>query len=141
MNKIFSVLMLAALLPLTACLSQDQADAKMVKGCKAAISSLIAPKKLLTLQSEKFSYETNKDDGKLRRVALSFIEKDGWIEMEQSYHCLFLEQWGFMKASHKAMLIQIHIQDEIIGKVDGNIQGGFDNFLKITDTVDRAMGQ
>lgn len=141
MPKIFTALLLVALLPLTACKTQEQANAKMVKGCQAAISSLIAPKEILEVKKEAFSFESTPDDGKLRRATLTVFEKDGWIEIDKNYSCLFLEQWGFMKSSHKALIIQVDIDGEITGKVDGRIQGGFDTFLKLTETIDSAMGQ
>ncbi len=141
MPKFFTALILMSFLPLIACTSQEQADAKMVKGCKAAVSSLISPKEIIEVKKEEFSFEKTQDDGKLRSIALTIFEKDGWIEIDKTYSCLFLEQWGFMKTSHKALIIQVDIDGEITGKVDGRIQGGFDEFLKLTETIDKAMGQ
>lgn len=125
---------------LTGCMSQDQADTKMSKGCEAGINALISPVKIGEIKSRNYSNEQI-NGGLHRRVTIEAIEKDGWLELDKEYSCLFMQKWGIFNSSHKALLVQTTIEDETIGNVDGHVVGGFDNFLKITNVVDAAMGQ
>ncbi len=127
-------------LALAGCVSQDQADAKMAKGCAAGVATLIAPKEIKEVKSQNYSFEENAE-GQHRRVTLNMVEKDGWMEVDKEYSCLFAQQWGFFKSSHRALLVQVKIDDAVYGKKDGTILGGFDDFLKLTETVDGAMAQ
>ena len=121
---------------LTGCISQNQADVKMGKGCAAGIDALIKDegKQVATIKVERYASETN-SDGQLRRVTIEAIEKDGWLELDKEYSCLFEEQWGPFKISHNAMLVQVNIDDRTIGRKDGKIVGNFEDFQRLSAAV------
>lgn len=127
-------------LTLAACVSQEQMDEKMAKGCEAGVKSMIAPKEISSIKTRNYADEYA-EGGLHRRVTLGVMEKDGWLELDKEYSCLFMEEWGMFKSSHKALLVQVKIDDSIYGKVDGVITGSLDDFLKLTEHVDEAMGQ
>lgn len=137
--KKFALLTLSTL-ALTGCVTQEQADEKMAKGCEAGVNALIAPKEISTVKSTNFSTETT-NEGPHRRVTLAVVEKDGWLELDKEYSCLFAQDWGMFKSSHKALLVQTDIDGSVYGKVDGIITGSLDDFMKLTATVDAAMNQ
>jgi hypothetical protein len=125
---------------LTACVSQEQADAKMGKGCQSAVEAMISPKTLVSVKSIKFS--NDQTEGSLyRHVTVQALEKDGWIEMDKEYECLFAQQWGFLKSSHTALLERMTYGDVTLGKVNGKIMGSLDDFMKLTTSAETAMGQ
>lgn len=131
----------SSLLLLGGCVSQDQADAKLAKGCEAGANALIKPAMLKEIKSTNFSFEENVE-GQHRRVTLNTITKDGWLETDKQYSCLFAQQWGFFKSSHAGILVQIKMPDgKIVGKEDGHILGEVDDYLKLSDTVQDAMKQ
>ncbi len=134
-------LSIASAIVLTGCVSQDQADKKMGKGCEAAVNAMIAPKTLTTIKSTKYAEETNQDGSNFRSVAITATEKDGWMELDKEYSCLFAQQWGFLKSSHTALLEQLSYDGRILGKQDGKIVGSMDDFMKLTNSADTAMGQ
>lgn len=127
-------------LALTGCVTQEQADEKMAKGCEAGVSSMIAPKEIAAVKTRNYADE-QAEGGLHRRVTLGVTEKDGWLELDKEYSCLFMEEWGMFKSSHKALLVQVQIDDSTYGKVNGVITGSLDDFLKLTEHVDEAMGQ
>lgn len=129
-------------LSLTACVTQDQADVKLAKGCSAAINALIKDngKEIMEIKTQNFSQE-QAEGGLHRRVSIGAIEKEGWLELDKEYSCLFMQQWGLFKMSHQALLVQVKIGDELYGKKDGTIIGDFEDFLELTRVVDSAMGQ
>jgi hypothetical protein len=129
-------------LTLTACISQDNADVKMAKGCVAAVNALIKDdgKEIMEVKSKNYAQE-DAEGGLHRRVTINAIEKEGWLELDKEYSCLFMQQWGLFKSSHNALLVQVKIEDELYGKKDGTIIGDFEDFLKLTKVVDSAMGQ
>lgn len=140
MKKTVIVMAGISALALSGCVSQDQADAKMAKGCAAGIGSLIAPKEIKEVKSQNFSAEENAE-GMHRRVTLDILQKDGWVETDKSYSCLFAQEWGFLNMNHRALVVQIKINDTVYGKKDGEILGGFQDFLKLTEVMDAAMAQ
>lgn len=133
-------LIAASTLALSACVSQDQMDEKMAKGCEAGVTSMIAPKEIAAVKSKNYADEFV-EGGLHRRVTLGVTEKDGWLELDKEYSCLFMQEWGMFKSSHKALLVQVKIDDSTYGKVDGVITGSLDDFMKLTEHVDEAMGQ
>lgn len=139
MKKI--LLSCSALLLLSGCVSQDQADAKMASGCEAGIKSLIAPITIKEVKNRNFSSEEN-IEGLHRRVTFETVTKDGWLETTKNYSCLFAQQWGLFKSSHMAILVQVQLPDgKIIGKKDNQIVGEMADFLNLTKNVDAAMNQ
>ena len=127
---------------LTACVTQEQADVKMAKGCTAGINALMQDngKEISEIKTKRYADE-DAEGGLHRRVTIEGIEKDGWLELDKSYSCLFMEEWSLFQIGHKALLVQVKIDDELYGKRDGTILGSFDDFLKLTRVVDAAMAQ
>lgn len=141
MKKSFVLLFaIAAPALLSGCVNQQQADAKMGKGCQAAVNAMIAPKTLSTIKSTQYADDAT--EGSLyRRVTITATEKDGWMELDKQYSCLFAQQWGLLKTSHTALLEQLSYNNEILGKKDGKIHGSLDDFIKLNKSADTAMGQ
>ena len=67
-----------ASLLLTACVTQDQADVKMAKGCAAGINALLEEqgKEVSNIKTKNFSQD-QAEGGLHRRVTFEAIEKDG----------------------------------------------------------------
>lgn len=140
MKHKFILLSALSALTLGACVSQEQADAKMAKGCESAIGAMITPRTIKEVKSFKADNE-----GMLgvtyRRIAVTYVENDDFANSEKTGSCLFSEQWTAMKGSHAALLEQLTVNGRIIGKRNGVIQGSMDDFLKLTEGADTAMGQ
>jgi hypothetical protein len=126
-------------LTLSGCVTQQQADAKMGKGCEAAIATLIGDnKQIVTVKATNYSEEQT--EGSLfRRVTIDLVEKDGWAELDKQYSCLFAQEWGLFKSTHSALLEQVVIDEKITGKKDGQILGNLDEFMNLVSKVDTAM--
>jgi uncharacterized lipoprotein NlpE involved in copper resistance len=140
MKKITLTLAAVSILGITGCVNQQQADTKMGEGCKAAIEAMIEPKKLL--ETKSINYSDEQTEGSLyRRVTVTAVEKDGWVEVEKKYKCLFAQQWGLFKSSHTALLEQLSVGDQFWGKKDGKIIGSMEDFMKMTGKADTVMGQ
>ena len=99
---------------LTGCVTQQQADIKMGKGCEAALSTLMKERQIVSVKSTNYSDEQTQD-GLYRRITIDLVEKDGWAELDKTYSCLFSQDWGIFKSSHVA-LEQVVIDDVITGK-------------------------
>ncbi len=137
------ILILILPLFLTACISQSQADVKMAKGCESGVNAILTDnnRQIQEIKVTRYADE-DFDGGKHRRITFEAIEKDGWLELDKEYSCLFMQQWGIFNSSHRAMLVQVKMDEEIIGKdSDGKIQGELQNFLNLTNSVSATMGQ
>ena len=135
--RLFIITLLS--LSLTACVTQDQADVKMAKGCVAGINALLDnAKEIKEVKIQRYASE-QAEGGLHRRITIEGIEKDGWLELDKKYSCLFAQEWGLFKSSHTALLVQMQIDDEIYGKKNGVILGKLEDFLKLIDVVDTAM--
>jgi hypothetical protein len=140
--KKFTVLLAGlSIVALTGCVSQEQADAKMKKGCQSAIGAMIAPTTIKDVKSSTAAPEKMLSST-YRRVTLKYIEEGDFSETEVEGSCLFSEQWGMMKSTHAAMLEQVVFNGNMIGKdKDGNIQGDMNDFMKLNEKVDAAMAE
>ncbi|MEM6811699.1 MAG: hypothetical protein AAF549_04445 [Pseudomonadota bacterium] len=138
--KIF--ILLFPLLILSGCVSQQQADNKMTEGCRAGITSYLQDqgKEIKEVIATRYSTEEN-PEGNHRRITFDIIEKDGWLELEQEYSCLFHQQWNAIKTQHYAMLSQVKAGDETLGKDKGVIYGDMQTFIRIVSAADAVMGQ
>lgn len=130
-----------AVLLLSGCIDQVTADEKMAKGCVAAVNALLKDSKVIDVSDTTNTTEDFQGEGLHRRITMKVVEKDGWLELENQYSCVFLEQWGFMRTTHGALLVQVKINDKVYGKNDGKIVGDWDDFLALTRVVDAAMAQ
>lgn len=138
--RILLVLLLS--LTLTACVSQEDADVKMAKGCVAGVNALISEDGREISEVKSREYSSKNVEGSLhRQIVVEAVEKDGWLELDKEYNCLFAQQWGLFKMFHKALLVQITVDNATYGKKDGEIIGGIEEFLKLTGAVDQAMNQ
>lgn len=126
---------------LSACVEQSVADEKMARGCSAGINSLLQGRQIINVKKTTPVTEDFQGEGLHRRITLDVLEKDGWMELDKQYSCVFLEEWGFFRSSHRALLMQVNIDGQIYGKNDGKIVGDWDDFLAISRTVDAAMAQ
>jgi hypothetical protein len=129
-----------SVLALTGCVTQQQADEKLKKGCEAAVAAMIEPTTIKEIKSSTAADEKTMGST-FRRVVIKYTENDDFAESEREGSCLFSQQWGFFKSSHAALLEQVvYNEGEIIGKKDGNIQGDMNAFMKLNEKVDAAMG-
>lgn len=132
------LLMSVLSLTLAACVSRDQADARLARGCAAA-AELFLPEgtKIKEIKGQVFG-ESEQGQG-FRSLTLSAIETDGWSDVEVEYRCVFEEQFGFLGSGHTAAIEQVRLHDNIYGKENGKILGTFEEHLKLTETVEKAL--
>ena len=128
-----------SVLALAGCVSQEQADEKMKTGCKAAIGAMIEPRTIKEVKTSSTAAEKTMGST-YRRITLNYVENDDFADTEHTGSCLFSEQWGTFKSSHAALLEQVVYNDTLIGKKDGNIEGDMNDFMKLNEKVDAAMG-
>lgn len=140
MKMFITTFAIASSLLLAGCVTQQQADAKMGKGCEAALSTLMGDKQIVSVKATNYSDEQT-EGGLYRRITIDLVEKDGWAELDKTYSCLFSQDWGFLKSSHVALLEQVVMDDTITGKKDGKILGSLDEFMNLVSKVDTAMAQ
>ncbi len=74
-----------------------------------------------------------------RNIDVYAVESDGWIDINKTYECIFVEQFGLLGATHTASLYQIQIDDQIYGKKDGELIGDMATHLQLNEAVERAM--
>ena len=133
-------LAMIACLPLSACVTQQQADAKMGKGCEAALAGVMGDKQIVKVKATNYSDEET--EGSLyRRITIDLVEKDGWAELDKQYSCLFAQEWAMFRMTHNALLEQVVMGVKIMGKKDGQILGNIDEFMNLVSKVDTAMTQ
>jgi len=139
MKKFTLALAGVSVLALGGCVTQEQADQKMFAGCKAAIDTMIAPRTIKTVKANTGENE-NTMGSVYRRIKVTYVENDDFAESEKQGSCLFSQQWGMFKSSHVALLEQVVYNDQLIGKKDGNIEGDMNQFMKLNESVNAAMG-
>jgi hypothetical protein len=134
--RLITVLLCAA--SLTGCVSREQADAKLAKGCAAGANSLLPEGQTIGEIVSKTS--TPSPEGPdYRHITIKVKQMDGWLEGDGTYECTFQESFGFLKNNYTGSLYQLKIGDKVYGKAGNEIMGTAEDFLKITDAVRDAM--
>ncbi len=138
--KKFLVIVSGVLL-LTSCVTREQADERLARGCAAAVE-LFLDDGFTIKEIKNKSYSNSEEYGNsYRKVTLSAIESDNWLDIDKEYKCIFAEEYGFLKTTHRASIYQVIVNDKIYGTKDGVIVGDMKDLLKLTETVDNAMLQ
>lgn len=132
------MLLTACALTLTGCVNREQADATLAKGCAAGVASLL-PEGTTLGDVRKSEFSASPEGPNTRHVTITAVTMDGYLEQEATYECIFEESFGFMNASHTASIYQVRVNGQIYGKSGNQIQGSFDDFVKLTDAIRKAM--
>lgn len=143
MPRNMHILFLAFLtvLTLTGCVNREQADAKLAKGCAAA-AKIFLDKGITLKEVQKSSFKRSKEFGEgYREVRLHVIESDGWYEPEKEYACVFAEEFGMFNMGHDASIYQVVVDGELYGKKGEEVIGSLQDFLKLDETVQRALNE
>ncbi len=140
MNKFILGVATLSVLALTGCVSQEQADAKMIKGCEAALAAQLGADKVKDAKGTGATADV-RPDGSYRRIDMTYVDNGSFDTSERPAACLFSEQWGAGKSSHTAVLEQLKVNGTVYGKEGGVIQGSLEDFLKLTEASAQAMGQ
>lgn len=131
-----SVLLSCALL--SGCVSRDQADATLAKGCEAGVAALLPPERRIERITEK-KFSPSPEGVGMRRVMLKAIENDGFLEVESEFECVFEESFGLFNMNHTGSIYQVRTGDRVIGRSGNEIMGDAQDFIKLTDAIRDAM--
>ncbi len=136
-----TLLLTGTALTLTACVTREQADEKLARGC-AAGADMFMTDGYKTKSIKQSTFADSADLGPGYRVAnVTLVVSDGWAEVDKDISCIFSESHGFMGASYNAQIYQLKLDEQIIGKEGNEIVGGYDANLKLTEGVDKALMQ
>lgn len=140
MKKI-SVLMILSILVLTGCVTREQADARIARGCAAGVELFLDEGFKIKEIKDTF-FKDSKDLGKgYRNVIIKAIESDEWLDVDKQYECIFAESFGFLNSSHVATIYQVKVNGQTYGKEGDKILGSFQDHLKLTEVVEQAMNR
>ncbi|GEM_PF-2577841 len=132
-------LCLLLMLGLTSCQSREEKNGLMAKGCEAAAQGLMANSEdqIDSISAQTFSNSTYGSGYKSVELKANLM-RDGYLE-DENIECIFYENEGPFGIGYSAEFIHISFDGNDIGKdVDGNIKGGINDFMSITDSVGKA---
>ncbi len=133
-----SCLCLAVVLALGGCVSRDQADEKLGKACQAGINAYLGTGQ--QIDTIKNIRATASPVGRgYRHVSIDTVMVDGWLEMEETYECIFDEKFSFMNLGYTAAIYQLRVGDIIVGQSGDKVMGSAQDFIRITDAVRDAL--
>lgn len=129
----------AIVLSLSGCVTREQADANLAKGCMAAVNALITGGYQVTQVKSTEANNSSEEGPDVRSVTIKTSTKDGWIEEDRDYRCLFEESFGLFNMNHTASIYQVKVNGQVYGKMGRELVGSVDDFVKLTDAVRKAM--
>lgn len=140
-SPVLTAFLLLSVLMLPGCMSRDQADARLARGCIAGAALFLED----GVEVKQIRNSIFRDDPQLgpgyREVRLVVLEGDGWYDTDKEYKCIFVESMGPFGMSHTATIYQVNVNGEIYGQDGDKILGGFDDHLMLTETVEQAMNR
>ena len=132
-------LLCVSVLLLGACVSREQADAKLAKGCEAGISVLL-PEDQAIDKIVGSEYTPATEGAGFRHVTIIATLENDWLEEEYEYQCVFDENFGLFNSSHTAAIMKLDTGDgRVFGQAGARILGDAQDWIKITDAVRKAM--
>lgn len=128
-----------AVLSLNACVSREQADAKLAEGCKAGISVLL-PEDQEINEIVRTEFTPATEGPNHRHVTIITTLENDWLEEEYEYTCVFEESFGLFNANHTGAIVKLDTNDgRVFGKAGAKILGDAQDWIKITNAVRTAM--
>ncbi len=139
--KTYSAVLLIAVLALTGCIDRKAADERLASGCASGVEIYLTNGfKIKEIKNKKFAASTEEGAG-YRDVTLSYVESDGWANIDKEAKCIFAEEFGLFGMSYGANIYQIKVNDKIYGKKGSEILGSYEDMMKLTKAVDNAMNR
>ena len=139
MKHLSLCLLALSTLALTGCIDRATADARLLKGCKAAIEAFLPEgDKIDTVESQSIKDHLSLGKGH-RHLELDVHISDGYHGRTENHACIFFEEFGLFNMSHRASIYQLNYQGRIIGQQNYEIQGSLEEMTKLTDAVDKAL--
>lgn len=134
-----AMLIFVSALALTGCVSREDADKRLERGCAAGAELFVQEgNKIKEIKDRQF-----RDDPKLgkgyREVRLVVIDSDGWYDAEKEVKCVFVENYSPL--GHSATIYQLKMDEKTWGKEDNKILGTMEEHLKLTETVEQGMNR
>ncbi|MFN3828287.1 MAG: hypothetical protein ACK4NR_11775 [Micavibrio sp.] len=123
---------------LTGCVSREQANTQLAKGCEAGVNALLPEGRTISKIVDK-KVSPSPEGANMRHVLIKTIETDGFFEEEKDFECLFEESFGILNMNYTASVYQVRTGERIIGKSGNEIMGSAEDFLKLTDAIRKAM--
>lgn len=139
MKKISSFFIALILIgALSGCVTREQADQKLVKGCQAGVNALLTDGMKIDRVKDTSLSPSPEGQG-LRHVKMTTITMDGWLETEKTYECIFEESFGLFNMNYTASIYQLRTGEATYGKAGEEIMGSAEDFIKLTDAIRKAM--
>lgn len=124
---------------LTSCMSREDADARLQKGCEAIIPVIETNDYTLKqIDSVKTKPSAAFGNG-YREVMILAVMHDGWHEYNEEYKCVFAEEYNKLMSSHKAVLYQITAAGQQYGMHNGQVMGDSQMLIKLENAASNAM--
>lgn len=139
MKQISLLGLIVAALGLSACVDRQQADAKLVKACIAAVEAFFPEGDTIQGVTSRQTRDHPTMGYGHREVALEVSVSDGFHARDETHACIFLEEFGFAKMSHRASIYQLNYEGQIIGQENYQIRGDVEDMAKLTNAVDAAL--
>ncbi len=139
--KHYSWLCLLSVLVLTGCVTREQADARIARGCAAGVEVFLDEGFKIKEIKDKFFKDSVEFGHGYRHVILRAVESDDWLDVDKEYECVFAEGFGFLNNSHTATIYQLNVNGQTYGNKGGKLLGSFQDHLKLTEIVEQAMNR
>ncbi len=128
-----------SVLALSACVTREQADAKLSEGCQAGITVLL-PEDQKIDKVVRSEYTPATEGAGFRHVTIVATLENDWLEEEHEYQCVFDENFGLFKSNHTAAIMKLDTGDgRVFGQAGARILGDAQDWIKITNAVREAM--
>lgn len=139
MKKLMIVGVLSVLC-LSGCGSQQQAEARLVRGCEAAAKAMLNKDdydhQIAAITGHKFGMS---DGFRLVTIETTTKNKEFGFEGEESFQCKFEESRSFGYLNWKAALVQVKIGEDVFGSEGGQLYGSVEDQMALTAAVEAAM--
>lgn len=134
------LMMTGCVLCLTGCDGKEKAEARLARGCEAAVKVMLNKPDFTRQIDNVKSKSFGMSDG-YKLVTLNTVTKvkDTGEEANETFNCKFQETQSLNYIIWSAELVQLKIDDVTYGSEGGEIYGSVEDQMALTNAVEAAM--
>lgn len=135
------IIFLLIAFPLAGCVSREDADVRLEKGCKAGVEIFLSDGFKIKEVKNVVAKTSAEFGSGFRDVTLTAVESDGWVDYDKEYKCIFAEETDMLGTYHRATIYQIKVDGQVYGQSGNQILGDSEVIARMAQTVEQALDE
>ena len=117
---------------------REDHDAILGRACLAGVIAMLPQGKELDHVVEAH-FSPDDVEGSMRKVVLHTMTKDGWLQTEEDYECLFEEGSAFLFFGYSADIVRLKTPETLYGRQGDTLAGSVEDNTRLQNATSKAI--